>query len=209
MHLNSVFAHPIGEVMLDYDNKLLVDTAVNSVDDIYNQNTWDCDVITSYNNKELNDYIMSQHLELLEQVTNAGNDFLKSVGWCDDGGHIVEDFWFNLYENEHWQEAHHHGTHDVCAIYYATPDLTPTEFVNPNDYTFHQRYYRTQPHTEFTRISYSVLPQPGKLVIFPGYMMHRVPMREQNYAQRRLTIAFNFGKDATRLQNLLDIKRKV
>ena len=208
MKLHSLFAHPIGEVMLDYDNQSLVSDAIKLSETIGQQVQWDCDVISSFNDKDHNNLLMSNHTNLLQQVTDAGNKFMKDVGWADDGGYVVEDFWYNLYENEHWQEAHHHGVHDLCAIYYATPDLTPTAFVNPNDYTFHQRYHRNSPHTEFTRIDYRVLPQPGKLILFPGYMYHKVPPLEQNYQQRRLTIAFNFGKDASRLKKVLDMSNK-
>jgi hypothetical protein len=209
LQLNSLFAHPIGELMLDYDNQKLVSDAVDVTKDIETKNNWECEVTSSYMNIDLNDVLMSKHLNLLEQVINAGNEYLHKVGWDSDGGYVAEDWWFNLYENEHWQESHHHGTHDLCAIYYATPDLTPTLFLNPNDYTFHQRYHKLDGKTEFTKTEFSVLPQPGKLVIFPGYMFHRVPSIPQTYIQRRLTLAFNFGKDATRLKKVLDISKGV
>jgi len=209
MIMNSLFAHPIGEVTLNIDNEKLVSNVVSTVDRVKDLNSWQCDVTSSYNNVELNDEIMSNNIDLLEQVTQAGTEFLETVGWKSDE-YLVEDFWYNLYENEHWQESHHHGTHDLCAIYYATPDLTPTQFMNPNEYTFHQRYYTIEEkRTEFTKPIYTVLPQPGKLVLFPGYMFHRVPMQQQNYTQRRLTIAFNFGKDVTRLKKVLDMSKGV
>lgn len=208
MEVKSLFAHPIGEVMLDYDNRKLVSDVLAVRDNISDQVQWDCEVTSSFMDKQLNDEVMCKHLGLLQQVTDAANEYIRTVGWSDHGGYVPIDWWFNLYENEHWQEAHHHGVHDMCGIYYATPDLTPTAFINPNDYTFHQRYHREET-TEFTRLEYRVLPQPGKLVIFPGYIFHRVPVMGQSYEQRRVTLAFNFGNNAERIQKLLDMNKGV
>lgn len=214
MEVKSLFAHPIGEVMLDYDNAKLVNDVLQAKDNIKLEIEWDCEVTSSFREKELNDKVMCEHVDLLEQVTDAGNNFLHKVGWCNaDRNYVPVDWWFNLYENEHWQEAHHHGVHDLCAIYYATPDLTPTAFINPNDYTFHSRYQKTEHLTPFTTVEYRTTPQPGKLVLFPGYMKHRVPAMQQNYDQRRMTLAFNFainnGNNAVRLQKLLDMSKGV
>ena len=64
------------------------------------------------------------------------------VGWYQPHSpNKITQMWFNRYiEGHHFQEAHNHGLHEVCAIYYATNDLTPTLFLNPNHHTFHNQY---------------------------------------------------------------------
>lgn len=209
MKVNNVFPHPIGEVMIDYDNDKLISDIESVKSDIETRHDWDCEVISSFHNAELNNELISRHLDLLHQVTILGNKFLTDVGWVSNDEYVPNDFWVNVYQNEHWQDMHHHGAHALSAIYYVTPDLTPTEFLNPNEYTFHQRYFKHTPQTDVTQTYYRVLPQPGKIVFFPGYMFHRVPAQPQSYDQRRITIAFNFGKEAERLQKVLDMGRKV
>jgi len=206
MKIENLFPHPIGEVSIDYDNEQLIKDVESAVETTENRNNWQCEIISSFQNHEMNDEVFSNHTSLLEQVAEAGNNFMKEVGWYD-GDLFVGDWWFNLYQNEHWQEQHHHGVHDLCAIYYATPDIVPTLFQNPNNYTFHARYHQSK-KTEFTKNDYQSLAQPGKLILFPGYLMHSVPYktnREIAYLQRRLTVAFNFvGNNNDRLQKLLD-----
>mgnify|MGYP006261002159 FL=1 len=43
-----------------------------------------------------------------------------------------------------------------------------------------------------TKKLYRVVPQPGKLIIFPGYMFHRVNPSKSQFIQNRVTVAMNF-----------------
>jgi len=207
VNIDYIFPHPIAEVQLDIDNDKLLQTVESTIRD-YSNNPWDCEVFSTYTHRELNDDIMSVNIELLEQVQYHGREFIKEVGWHTDAPLYAGDFWFNFYENVHWQESHHHGIHDICAIYYATPDIVATEFLNPNDYTFHAKYPRTG-NSPVTRKYYSSFPKPGKLILFPGYIMHQVPYKTRQpitYKQRRLTVAFNFDKETDRIANICQKK---
>ena len=82
--------------------------------------------------------------------------------------------------------------HDICGIYYATVDDSFTEFDNPNGYTFHMRHSNKIGSSPTTKKLYRVVPQPGKLVIFPGYMFHRVNPSKSQFIQNRVTVAMNF-----------------
>jgi uncharacterized protein (TIGR02466 family) len=207
MKIDYMFPHPFAEVQLDIDNKKLLDTVEESIRD-FSKTPWDCEVYSTYTHRELNNSIMSSNIELIEQVQHHGREFLKEVGWQSDASSYAGDFWFNLYENHHWQESHHHGIHEICAIYYATNDIVATEFLNPNDYTFHTKYPRTGSSPVTSRY-HSAYPKPGKLILFPGYIMHQVPYKTRQpitYEQKRLTVAFNFDKETDRIAEICQKK---
>jgi len=205
MEIMGLFPHPISR--LDLGDEIDNETIVKSVDDLSENISeeeaskyWDCKLITSYNNDAINIEFAKQNKFFIETVEKYVNEFMMHVGWYEPGNpNKVTSMWFNKYiEGHHFQEAHNHGGHEVCAIYYATSDLTPTLFLNPNHQSYHCNYEPTD-ITPFTDKCYNSMAQPGTLVIFPGYLQHSVPYirkNESNYdlIKNRITIAMNFGK---------------
>ena len=70
MKIEELFAHPIGEVNIDYDNEKLIKSIENRTDDIQNNQTWQCEVVTSFQNPELNNQIFSEHSELCRKSSS-------------------------------------------------------------------------------------------------------------------------------------------
>jgi len=207
MQINYVFPHPIAR--LDISDEVNNDSIVKSVyelsetiDENSASNFWDCKLITSFNNDEVNLQFARDNLEFIETVETHVNQYMVEVGWYQPHSpNKITQMWFNRYiEGHHFQEAHNHGIHEVCAIYYATNDLTPTLFLNPNHHTFHNQYHVDPCNiTQVTKRAYEAHAQIGTLVIFPGYMLHTVPyirkkMTEFDLEKDRMTIAMNFGK---------------
>lgn len=191
MELKQVFPHYLAEVKLNYDNNKIVEDVMNLVSSSELTAGWDCDVLSTFNNAEINHSFAERHYDFLAEIESHGQEFLKTVGWSrPDEPEFLSHWWINAYQNEHWQEWHHHARHSVCAIYYATADAVPTVFMNPNDYTFHMHHALSN-KDKFVK----VYPEAGKLLLFPGYMFHSVPYkpeRKVNYNQNRITMAFNF-----------------
>jgi len=206
MQVDYVFPHPIAK--LDVSDEVNNDSIVKSVYELsrtIDENSaseyWDCKLITSFNNDEVNLQFAKSNKEFIETVEKHVNKYMAIVGWYQPHSpNKITQMWFNRYiEGHHFQEAHNHGLHEVCAIYYATNDLTPTLFLNPNHHTFHNQYNPYDINTEVTSRTYKVYAQKGTLVIFPGYMLHTVPyirkkVSEFNIQKDRMTIAMNFGK---------------
>lgn len=205
MNIDYVFPHPIATVEMNEDNNALVKTIDELATEITEERAadyWDCKVITSFHDEPRNLQFASNHKDFISRVEQHVNDYMAMVGWYT--AHLpnkVTSIWFNKYNTEdHFQEAHHHGSHEVCAVYYATDDLTPTQFYNPNQHTVHTSYDVCDV-TEVTKSYHTVYAQKGKLVIFPGYMTHKVPYvnkkqlaSDYTFAKNRITIAMNFGK---------------
>ena len=201
--IDYIFPHPIAQFQLDIDNDALVNVITHILGDNSEtkQHGWNCEVISSYNHQQYTREFYEHDCvrDLIKQTEQAGAEFVKEVGWQPYDNHFpysVDHAWFNLYTNHdgvrHWQEAHHHGVHDICGIYYATVDDSFTEFDNPNGYTFHLAHGHKIGSSPTTKKLYRVVPQPGKLVIFPGYMFHRVNPSKSQFIQNRVTVAMNF-----------------
>ena len=83
MKIENLFPHPIGEVSIDYDNEQLIKDVESAVETTENRNNWQCEIISSFQNHEMNDEVFSNHTSLLEQVAEAGNNFMKDGGWYE------------------------------------------------------------------------------------------------------------------------------
>jgi hypothetical protein len=209
MEINYVFPHAIATVDMNalVDNKKIHDTIEEhaiGVPEETGARVWDCKVKTSFENDELSMKFAVEHVDFLKAVNEQVNQYMVEVGWYEPGKpNKVTQCWWNKYdEGHHFQEAHHHGVHEVCAVYYVTNDTIPTLFTNPNYYAC-QSHYDNTPGREMTvnKRHFEVYAQAGHLVIFPGYMVHAVPyIRKGKYQDRdlqqknRITIAMNFHK---------------
>lgn len=204
MDIKELFPHPVAEVFLDVDLTSIVSDAMEiATEDV--KAGWDCETISTFNEDKLNFEFARRQYDFLNQVEVAGKEFLMKVGWMNEEPHHLVHWWVNAYRNQHWQEWHHHGKHDVCGIFYATADAVPTLFLNPNEYTFHAKTGMSETwgvSNPFKQKHHVVFPEPGKLVLFPGYMYHSVPYKNSNvninYTQNRVTFAFNFGQPRVR-----------
>lgn len=210
MKIDYVFPHPICK--LDISNEVDNDALVNAVHELshdIDENSaskfWDCKLITSFENETVNLELAKRNKPFIEVVEKYVNEFMMGVGWYNhEKKNKITQMWFNHYvSGNHFQEAHNHGVHEVCAVYYASNDLTPTLFLNPNHQTYHNHYDITET-TPITERAYSAYAQQGTLVIFPGYMMHTVPyirpkQSDFELEKNRITIAMNFGKYETSL----------
>jgi uncharacterized protein (TIGR02466 family) len=205
LNIDYVFPHPIARIDIsdEVDNELLLSSVrelSEGIDETHASKFWDCKLLTSFQNEKVNHELARRNSAFIEVIEKYANEFMTHVGWYQPNkkNHITQ-MWFNRYvEGYHFQEAHNHGVHEVCAIYYATDDLTPTLFLNPNTWTFHNHYDVTDA-TPVTTKDYRSFAQKGTLVLFPGYLLHSVPYirkNESNFelSKDRVTIAMNFGK---------------
>lgn len=210
MDIRYVFPHPISEIDLDVDCASILNTINElSADMTDEKSAWQCEVTTSFELTEINMELGRRHIDLIQQVDDYGNQFAESVGWHADDRQNVSQWWFNKYRNGNWQEMHHHGIHEFVAVLYLTPDLVPTTFTNPSDYTCLLRYPQTSNNSDrypANQRQLKIYPKPGKIVFFPGYMYHSVPFMNANdginYTQNRITMAFNFSREQSGLDKL-------
>ena len=209
MIIDYVFPHAIGNVDLtdEVDNEAIQNTIEElavGVEDDTGARVWDCKVKTSFENDVQMMKFAKSHTEFLEIVNREVNQYMVEVGWYEPSKpNKVTQCWWNKYdEKHHFQEAHHHGAHEVCAIYYVSNDTIPTLFHNPNYYTVHSNLTASPGReSSVTNRYHKTFPKKGNLIIFPGYMLHSVPyirtgmFQDSELAEKnRITIAMNFHK---------------
>jgi len=128
----------------------------------YNTSDGKHNIINDKNFLELNNWILS----CIKQYAEKPIKFLEG--------------WFNIYENNNFQEYHYHPKSFISAIYV----LDCCE--NSSNIYFQQPY-----KDEFlgsSRVCYK--SQPGKLIIFRSFLEHAVEKNPSTY--ERITLAYNF-----------------
>ena len=142
MEINYVFPHAIATVDMNalVDNKKIHDTIEKHAVGVQKklvQEFGNCKVKTSFENDELSMKFAVEHVDFLKAVNEQVNQYMVEVGWYEPINliklHSVGGI--SMMKKQHFQEAHHHGVHEVCAVYYVTNDTIPTLFSNPNYYS--------------------------------------------------------------------------
>ena len=135
--------------------------------------SWDCDIKTSYN---LTDNILNvkELWPLKMSILNHINEYMFSKEKYFDG--YIKKSWVNIYEENFYQEYHNHKDDCVkfiCGVVYLTSSMSDIEF------------YIDEPRI---RIS----PNTGDILLFDDDVLHRVlPNKSEN---KRISLAFNYQK---------------
>lgn len=115
---------------------------------------------------------------------------LKSMG-CEvqtDPRLKIKKMWFNVNPKHGYQGRHHHGGFILAGTYYVNvPQYSGAiEFTDPNPFS----YYKNQSmgHRWLLNNYYSVTPEEGDLLIWPGYLDHEVKTNKSN--DLRMTVSF-------------------
>lgn len=192
MHINPAFPTPIYENVLSDEriqNEFLV--AINDLkekdafqlnastdcqllsDPTFLKNlfdTYNLDTFKSYLEENVKSYVK---MVVPEYVKNRNYDFQ------------IETSWLTLNKKGHYSHLHHHADADISGVYYVqtTGQDGALVFENPN------RLITTSYLLNTWQESLYYLPQQNKLILFPGWLAHRV---EKNTTDNeRISFSFN------------------
>lgn len=192
MHLNQIFPVPIYENMVGDDTiqkefDILIsqlkengEFKLNSVsecqflsDATFTENLFDTGKLEHF--KEVLQQNIKQYIKFVvpDYVTNRNYDFR------------IDSSWLTLNHRNHYSHAHHHGDSDISGVYYVKTNGEDGELVfeNPN------RLVSTSYLLNTWQESMHHKPEVGKLILFPGWMVHRV---EKNLTDNeRISFSFN------------------
>ena len=103
----------------------------------------------------------------------------------------MEDFWVQNYKSGQFHDIHNHGRVEISGVYWVRADNSPGKFeiFSPNPYlsVFGGNLKRL---TKYSAYRQTITPKKGGLILFPGYLDHRVLEGGPN--SNRTAIAFNF-----------------
>jgi uncharacterized protein (TIGR02466 family) len=127
--------------------------------------------------KILNNWIFKEVSEYAKEIGFAGKNI------------ITNSSWFNVYNQNDYQEYHDHGGSDISAVYFlkSTKESANLIFKSNEPSGFKHVFVKDNPYT-WKR--FFIPPHPGQLVVFKSHMQHCVEQHKTN--EIRITLAYNF-----------------
>ena len=175
------------------------------------------DTVTSIDNEELKKYAMmlrdqdtgviksnflgwqsdtlsvpNEQIQLLVDSIIERVSVLKSrLGFKDDVKIYLNNLWININQKSSFNRPHIHMS-TLSGTYYVDCNINSGNLVFKHPSIGHQYSFKDDSiinFTEFNAATWSVLPEVGKLVIFPSWLEHYVEPNTSE--QERISIAFN------------------
>ena len=111
---------------------------------------------------------------------------------------ILRDCWVNLQQAGEYNPVHWHDSDISAVLWLRIPERShrPRRVENRLDGVFHAVHGTRQ---FLSNSVYEVVPEPGKLIIFPSYLMHCVYPFEAD--EQRWSLAFNANIDEGIVKN--------
>lgn len=149
------------------------------VSTVYNTSTIEYELKDDKIFKDLVDWVQKQvqtYSNTLEMKLNNKNYIPK-----------LDGAWFNYYEKGDFQEYHSHPSVLSCIYYLKSNKNGAKTIFKPKTYETHKIEYGSDLRPA-GRCRYT--PEPGKLLIFRGFVDHCVEQKTDN--NERITLAFNY-----------------
>jgi uncharacterized protein (TIGR02466 family) len=188
MNLHTIFSNFVAVEHLDIDNEKLKSY---------------CKQVFTPNGNFVN--LTDPEIQQLLNLVNKRLDNLhRTLGLSSDTYQEIDRCWVNISANGSISEPHIHPRRFLIAVYYVSgsKDSGSLVLMNPNvqhDQIIPASKTRNivESYNEFNTSRYVITPEPGKLVIFPGWLQHFVSAGDSS---ERISIALDstiFNKDPT------------
>jgi hypothetical protein len=149
----------------------------------------------SSNKKSCKHYLPESIAQVIPQLLREISTYLKNC-YIQDGESLPEVqrltfpddakeslfLWIGMHGNGSFHEAHHHEHSAISGVFYlATPS-------GAGQIVFQDPRGSLPPFGKTLRVT----PSPGKLIIFPGWLMHAVLPSMNPLQEPRISISFNY-----------------
>jgi uncharacterized protein (TIGR02466 family) len=129
---------------------------------------------------------------LVDNILEKSKKLKDIVGFKKDSYLYLNHLWININCKSSFNRPHVHPNCVFSGVYYVDCLCNSGKIVFKHP-SIAQQYFLDQnlisDYTEFNAASWSVLPETGKLIIFPSWLEHYVEPNLEN--QERISIAFN------------------
>lgn len=134
--------------------------------------------------------------DIVDQIEKRLEIIKTQFGFQDNLKFKIGTTWINLNQNNNITKPHLHANSLLSGILYVKCNQSgPIVFMNPivaHQYVIDASIIKE--YNKFTSADMSVVPEPGKLIIFPSWLVHYV---ENNLDDTdRISIAFNIKIDS-------------
>ena len=143
---------------------------------------------------EIEDDTNEEFVKLKQLITECINKVHIEMGYSSKSKQAITRMYINYNKPTDYNFLHNHFSATLSGVYYvqAPKKCGNIYFKNPNTGWNYQNMldegYKEN-YNQFSSGIWSVEPEVGKLVVFPGYLDHGVEKNESN--QDRISIVFN------------------
>lgn len=129
------------------------------------------------------------HLE--KYIEKHVANYIKAVGAWEPVPTKLVHSWINLTSHGQRQDWHTHQDSSITGTYYYQTNGEDGDFTfeTPNPYTQLEIF----PYGEMVQKYSNVQPKVGKIILFPGWVNHRVEVNKTDHT--RISISFNCLRD--------------
>jgi len=134
-------------------------------------------------------HLLDDFAELVQAIGLASKQVMDFLA-VDSDGFEITGCWANMSPPGVGHRGHHHSNNYLSGVYYvqASPGADTISFSDPR-FQVEQIVPRFKEQNAHNATAHSLQVVPGRLVIFPSWLVHRVPVNESD--ELRVSIAFN------------------
>jgi len=161
-----------------------------------NVKTKDFSMSTAEQGSLYNDYYHEKLFNFFESAVKS----VKNLYYKDTLEFPIVDCWVNEFKTMNRLKHHYHSNSVICGIYYLTEHETPhTTIFNANNPWTHHSNNNAVINLNVVKndipLVGELVPEVGKLILFPASLMHYVSTISPKDKVHRYTIAFNTFAD--------------
>lgn len=196
-NLKFLFPTPIYESIGKINDIFIVNKEIQdklplilSNDKFSNPPGWNDGVVTNIKHRynTIEDYELFYLKQYIQQ--HVKNYISQTEAICQVPLYLTHS-WINIASKDQGQDWHQHDDSVISGVYYYSTNesdgdivfKTPNPFLNIESFprgTLIEKYYTSK-------------PKKGKLILFPGWLEHKVETNQSN--TQRISISFNFLRD--------------
>ena len=188
MDITPIFYNFICSDFLSINNDALADYCLkqkqsNAGRIISNQGGWQSNDL---------DFTAPELAPLLAEISIRLNKLHTELQLIDNGYQVIDNMWANVNGPGSYNLLHLHPSSCFSGVYYikGNEKSGAIRFRNPNTpLEFVIGPQHVQEHNGFNSASWKIFPEPGKLVIFPSWLLHDVAPNQDT--ADRISISFN------------------
>lgn len=182
-----VYVNQIVDTQVDNEFRDVIDTLKQNDEFQLNQTT-ECQLLSDpsftknlFDTGKLNTFKTYLEENIRNYVKMVVPDYVKNRNYDFN----IDSSWLTLNKKGHYSHMHHHGDSDVSGVFYVKTNSNDGRLVleNPNRLSTTSYLLNTWQECAFVR------PETNKLILFPGWLIHRVEKNTTD--EERISFSFN------------------
>ena len=143
------------------------------------------------NSTSTDSYVLNNYKSIKSFIVDEVNKlFYKKLNVNPNVTIDITQSWFNYNRKGNTHHIHNHRNSIISGIMYLQGTSGTTVFKRPNDLSFVNLFdFDIQLENEYNNREFYMLPQVGKLILFPSMLEHYVTENKNN--ETRITLSFN------------------